>query len=47
MLSENCKECELYKYSKEPFCKPRGNSINPKIIMIGEAPGPDEAREGT
>lgn len=45
-VHENCKECGLHKYSSKPFCQARGNDENPKIIMIGEAPGPDEARQG-
>jgi len=46
MLSHNCKKCSLHKISKYVCIEGKGNSTNPKIIMIGEAPGPDEALKG-
>ena len=45
-MNENCIKCGLHEYSSKPFCQPRGNDTNPTIIMIGEAPGPDEAKQG-
>lgn len=45
-LPINCQECGLFSYSPSPFCKGRGNNQNPDIVMIGEAPGPDEAIAG-
>lgn len=43
---KRCLQCGLQKYSPCPNIKGRGNHLNPVIIMIGEAPGPDEARKG-
>ena len=45
-LPDNCKQCGLYQYSSCPHIQARGNFDNPSIILIGEAPGPDEAKQG-
>ena len=45
-LPDNCKQCGLYQYSPCPCIQARGNFDNPSIILIGEAPGPDEAKQG-
>jgi len=42
----NCQQCGLYKHSKHPRIWGKGNSLNPKLVLIGEAPGPDEAEQG-
>ena len=44
---DNCDKCGLYQYSKCPKIQGRGNDIDPRIVFIGEAPGPDEAKVGT
>ena len=45
-LTANCRTCGLFQYVTSPQVLGRGNVTCPKIIMIGEAPGPDEARQG-
>lgn len=40
-----CEKCQLYKYSDNPVINGRG-SANPNLILIGEAPGCDEAKKG-
>lgn len=45
-MLECCQKCGLYKQCNSPMIKGRGNSDNPKIILIGEAPGLTEDREG-
>jgi DNA polymerase I len=40
-----CKKCGLYNGCKSPFMPAHGAS-NPRIIIIGEAPGSDEDDEG-
>ncbi len=43
---EPCSQCGLYRYSKCPKVVGRGNSHDPRLLLIGEAPGPDEAEKG-
>ena len=40
-----CYNCGLYKYSDNPQIQGKG-SDKPKLVLIGEAPGPDEAKQG-
>ena len=46
-MQTNCKKCGLYLYSNNHMITGRGNTTNPKVIMIGEAPGPDEVKKNT
>lgn len=46
IFESNCKKCGLIQFSPTPIVKGRGNCLNPKAILIGEAPGPDEAVQG-
>jgi len=41
-----CEQCGLYKQCTTPMIRHRGNVINPKIVLIGEAPGWNEDRQG-
>jgi DNA polymerase len=45
-MHSNCRKCGLYLHSGN-HCRiaGRGNKIDPKVIMIGEAPGPDEVKK--
>lgn len=46
LSNDNCQKCGLWQYSDCPMIQGRGNDNNPKIILIGEAPGPDEGKQG-
>ena len=41
-----CEKCGLWQYSDCPMILGRGNDTDPKIVLIGEAPGPDEGKKG-
>lgn len=41
---EKCENCNLHKYAINQ-CKPKGTN-NPMIYFVGEAPGPDENKQG-
>ena len=41
-----CEKCGLWQYSECPMIQGRGNDEDPKIVLIGEAPGPDEGKKG-
>jgi len=45
-IPDNCQKCGLYQYSDKPWIDGRGNTKNPKLIMIGEAPGFEESKSG-
>ena len=46
MIAYKCELCKLYQYSKCPKIEGRGDNKTPKIVLIGEAPRPDEAELG-
>ena len=46
LVEDNCTACGLHQYSKCPKVQGKGNNVNPLIVFIGEAPGPDEAEKG-
>jgi uracil-DNA glycosylase family 4 len=41
----SCKKCELHK-KRTQVVFGSGNAINPKILIVGEAPGPEEDKVG-
>ena len=45
-MDKCCKKCGLWQYSECPMIQGRGNDEDPKIVLIGEAPGPDEGKKG-
>lgn len=44
--SKPCQTCGLFQGCRHPFMKPTGAQYNPKLMVIGEAPGEEEDREG-
>lgn len=45
-MENHCEECGLHKLCNKPRIRARGNIDNPKLIVIGEAPGRTEDEEG-
>lgn len=45
-MENHCEECGLHKLCNKPRIRARGNIDNPKLIIIGEAPGKTEDAEG-
>ena len=41
-----CEECGLHRLCKKPRIRARGNIDDPKVIFIGESPGPKEDEVG-
>src|SRR4030043_97652 len=43
--NSTCKECSLYIGCSSPFMQPDG-AKHPKVLVIGEAPGEEEDKQG-
>ena len=44
-INSICEQCGLYRYSSNPQIKGKG-SPSPRLVLIGEAPGSEEAKQG-
>lgn len=42
----NCDKCQLFQTCKSPWMQPSGNTTEPLVLVVGEAPGADEDERG-